>query len=588
MFPNSSSRLRHVDYYLILIVVAALFAGCGDDSQQHEAQTVPVPPSVQYPTTAPTLAPTPTFAPTPTPVSLNGPVTVAISPDVPEEYALPLLTGLSRIETVSAANGEYPVILLDQTQNADTLIRFAHLAQSEFPLAERYFAAVVPFDTTLDSIALEDLQSRWQGLEEGEILAAGFNPGVLNAVLGPGNVREVSREDLLDELEEQWDAIGIVPFEELDPRLKVLAIDGVNVLDNHLDTVTYPLAVALEVAGNGAPLLQAELLGLVEPETNRHSDKLTTLIMTGVTAISRGTAAAIERTSLTYPAAVISDTLSAADITHVSNEAPFLDDCVANNTLNNLKLCSHNDYSATLYAIGTDIVGLSGNHVNDFGRDGARESLRFYRMNRIPIYGSGFDEDEACEPLLWEHNGNTFAFIAALAFGPETAWATDEEPGACYYYNNQEMILEMVAQLSKAVDIVSVELQFEEAYDVHPLRKQVTQFRELREAGADIVTGVQSHVPQAIEPYGVNDEGGQGVIVYGLGNLFFDQMWSWPVRTGLISRHTIYDGQVISTEILTTVLEDFSQPRWATKLEREGILTSVFQAAPARPAKDIN
>jgi poly-gamma-glutamate synthesis protein (capsule biosynthesis protein) len=70
--------------------------------------------------------------------------------------------------------------------------------------------------------------------------------------------------------------------------------------------------------------------------------------------------------------------------------------------------------------------------------------------------------------------------------------------------------------------------------------------------------------------------------VYGLGNLFFDQMWSWETRTELYARHTIYDGRLLSTEILTGVLEDYAQPRWATPEERAGILKSIFDAAPKR------
>ena len=127
----------------------------------------------------------------------------------------------------------------------------------------------------------------------------------------------------------------------------------------------------------------------------------------------------------------------------------------------------------------------------------------------------------------------------------------------------------------------------EEAYDPHPLPLQVVEFRDLRAAGADIVTGVQSHVPQAMEPYGEDDLGGPGIIVYGLGNLFFDQMWSWETRTGLIARHTIYDGHVINTEILTTVLEDFAQPRWATEDERYEILRRIFNAAPERAIEEV-
>jgi poly-gamma-glutamate synthesis protein (capsule biosynthesis protein) len=132
------------------------------------------------------------------------------------------------------------------------------------------------------------------------------------------------------------------------------------------------------------------------------------------------------------------------------------------------------------------------------------------------------------------------------------------------------------------VDVVSVELQHTETYTPFPTAAQVADFRELRAAGAQLVTGVQSHVPQAQEPYGVGDRGGSGLISYGLGNLFFDQMWSWETRTELAARHTVYGGQLLSTELLTLVLEDFAQPRWATAEERVEILSRIFAAAPAR------
>jgi poly-gamma-glutamate synthesis protein (capsule biosynthesis protein) len=248
-----------------------------------------------------------------------------------------------------------------------------------------------------------------------------------------------------------------------------------------------------------------------------------------------------------------------------------------------LILCSHTNYWATLEAVGTDIVGLSGNHVNDFGRDGARRSLTWYRDNEIPIYGSGMNIEEACAPLIWQHNGNTFAFIAALAFEPQLAWATEDQPGACYYYNNKQLLFDKIVELRPQVDIIAVELQYLETYNPFPTGQQVIEFRELRDMGVDIVTGVQSHVPQAMEPYAPTEDRNASIIVYGLGNLFFDQMWSWETRTELMARHTIYDGRLLSTEILTAVLEDYAQPRWTTPQERADLLRRIFDAAPARP-----
>ncbi|HXF62215.1 MAG TPA: CapA family protein [Caldilineaceae bacterium] len=592
MSPMLQRIPRWLAWWAIWCLAALALGGCTDPALAGlPAQPVPPAPYFSTRTPRPTFPPTPwaqastpTPLPTPRPIRLDGPLTLAVAPELPEELSIPLLDRLNQIEQVQAANGAFPLRLLDQAENAATTIELLALRAAEHRLAERFYAVVAPFATIPDDITLEALQLRWQSGEGGPLFAAAGATRMLAPVLGAaGPVEELPTDELLARLEATPGALAIIPFDQLHPRFKALTVDGANVLSNRLVPEEYPLAVALAVRGEGAELLADALYGLIDPATNRDASRLTTLIMTGVTAMSRGTAAAMEQYGYTYPAEIISGTLSAADITHVSNEVPFLDDCVVNNTLNNLVLCSHTDYWATLEAIGTDIVGLSGNHVNDFGRDGARESLQWYRDHGIPIYGSGLTVDEACAPLRWEHNGNTFAFIAALAFGPETAWVTDEEPGACYYYEHQERVLAMVEELAAEVDIVSVELQYLEEYTPWPTAQQVIEFRELRDAGADIVTGVQSHVPQAMEPYGANDPGGPGIIAYGLGNLFFDQMWSWETRTELMARHTIYDGRVINTEILTAVLENYAQPRWTTPDERAEILNRIFAAAPPRP-----
>lgn len=514
--------------------------------------------------------------------TITGPITVALMPSLPDAYAKPSLNLLLQIPFIMTSNGEQSLTVLDQPELANAQIAFERLDRRSTPIVERYYAVVAPFATLRDDISLNELQQRWQGFDNTPLFVTADADPPLEALWGTTSNQIIPAAELLTTLETIPDALGIVPFDQLDPRFKVLTVDGVNVLDNQLDPTTYPLAFAVNAKGLGASLMTELLSPVLAPLTNRDASQLTTLMMTGVTAMSRGTAAAMARSGVLYPAQIISATLAAADITHISNEIPFLDDCVVNNTLNNLILCSHTDYWATLEAVGTDIVGLSGNHVNDFGREGARRSLQFYKDNQIPIYGSGLTIEEACVPLLWEHNGNTFAFFAFLAFGPESAWVTATEPGACYYYDRKEELLAAVRAAAQDVDIVAVELQYEETYFPYPTANQVVEFRELREAGAEVVTGVQSHVPQAMEPYGTADPGGPGIIVYGLGNLFFDQMWSWETRTELYARHTIYAGRLLSTEILTGVLEDFAQPRWATPEERAGILSSIYAAAPPR------
>jgi poly-gamma-glutamate synthesis protein (capsule biosynthesis protein) len=101
----------------------------------------------------------------------------------------------------------------------------------------------------------------------------------------------------------------------------------------------------------------------------------------------------------------------------------------------------------------------------------------------------------------------------------------------------------------------------------------MADFQALHDAGADVVTGVQAHTPQAVELRGA------GIILYGLGNLYFDQTWSWPTRTGLVARHAIYAGRLLNTELLVTVIEPNMQLRWATPEERDQVLRDVFAAS---------
>lgn len=524
-------------------------------------------------------------APTPTVEPLGDIVTVGIDASVPDDWAGHLLAVLTQTPRLSGPNGSAQLEVLDQPELARTQIALRPYPAAANPVVTRVLAAVAPFATIADDVTLDELAARWRDpATAGALIVSEEAAALLPALWGPRaeGVAVAPRDALLGLLESQPGAIAIMRFDQVDPRFKVLAVDGANPLDNRLELGDYPLTVALSVEGSGAAAIRALLKDTIKPAINRDPAEMTQLIMTGVTAMSRVTAVKMDRNGYDYPARVISDVLAAADITHISNEVPFLDDCVANPTENNLILCSDTDYWAALAAVGTDIVGLSGNHVNDFGRDGALRSLSWYHNNGIPIYGSGMNVDEACAPLLWEHNGNTFAFIAALAFDPPGAWATADLPGACYYYTNKDRLLELVRQLSQRVDIVAVELQHQETYEPYPIPLQVAEFRELRDAGADIVTGVMSHVPQAQEPYGRTDPGGAGIVSYGLGNLFFDQMWSWETRTELATRHTIYAGQLLNTEILTMVLEDYAQPRWATPEERADILGRIFAAAPRR------
>ena len=153
--------------------------------------------------------------------------------------------------------------------------------------------------------------------------------------------------------------------------------------------------------------------------------------------------------------------------------------------------------------------------------------------------------------------------------------ASPDRPGAapCDF----DYLTGEIRQLHDQGYLVITSFQYYETYDIKPFAAQIRDFRLVADAGATIVQGSQAHYPQTMEFY-------DGTFVhYGLGNLFFDQMGDdsaeFPTRREFMDRHVFYDGRYISTELLTTLLEDYSRPRPMTPQERATFLTEYFAAS---------
>jgi poly-gamma-glutamate synthesis protein (capsule biosynthesis protein) len=116
------------------------------------------------------------------------------------------------------------------------------------------------------------------------------------------------------------------------------------------------LEPSLSAAGD-LPLLAA----------NRDPNKLTVVVMTGVTALVRATAVRMEEKGMTYPDQDIRDWLRSADITHISNEISFSPDCPDPKVdPYPLIFCSKPEYMELLDDVGVDVVDMTGNHQVDW------------------------------------------------------------------------------------------------------------------------------------------------------------------------------------------------------------------------------
>ncbi|MBX3084848.1 MAG: CapA family protein [Anaerolineae bacterium] len=455
------------------------------------------------------------------------------------------------------------------------------------------YVPVVPFPTVADNIQLSDVLRYWQG----DASALGYlNPrgkapilyladttlvwlqALLGAPAAAAPIMVVPEDGLASAL---WvnrpAAWSILPFDRLDPALKVLTVDGRSVFDRSLRLDQYPFVQYITLTGNAdkvntvVQVLQADGHW---PPTNRDVNKMTIAVMTGVTALVRATAFAMETNSINFPAQDLLPFLADADIVHTSNEVSFSPNCPYPNPAyqaDGLVFCSRDTYFDLLKTIHLNVVELTGNHVLDWGTAAMTHTLDIYDANKIAYFGGGRNTEDARKSMEIDDHGNSIAFIGCNPAGPLYAWATAEAPGsaAC----DDDFMRAEIARLKMQGKIVIVTLQYEEYYTYTPPPDQVEFFKKYTDFGADLVMGSQAHQPQG---FGFTEK---AFIHYGIGNLFFDQMADLGTRQMFADKLIFYNGRHLSTVLFTGLIEDYARPRPMTAQERTDFLTTIFQAS---------
>ncbi|MFQ5922200.1 MAG: CapA family protein [Anaerolineales bacterium] len=496
----------------------------------------------------------PTIVPKPTPTSAT--VRLWASPALPAALLEP-----ARLATHL---GELPIEWVEDPALAEVRIE----PSPDRPLARWTYVAVVPFPTIEDQISLQELRRAWTH-DEPAVYVSDPVGNEMAPLLGSGpEVRIAPEDELLDWVWEARNAYAIVPFEKLEPRWKVMRLNDSSPLDWNFDPQNYPLTTSFGISGD------PEIMDLLEPlldwpQTNRDPNKMTTVLMTGVSALVRATAWRMDRYGANYPGQQIADVMQQADITHISHEVAFSEDCPPPDPVQaSLRFCSAPRHLPLFEGLDVDLIELSGNHLADWGTQALLYTLDLYDELGFDTFAGGRDLAEARLPAIVEHNGNRLAFLGCNAAGPAYGWANEDRPGALSC--NDEGLMERVTQLADEGYSVIFTYQWPESGSPKPLPNQVEAFQSAIEAGASIVNGSQAHRPQAMEFYS------DGLIHYGLGNLFFDQMHELALRQEFLDRHTFYDGRHISTELLTAMLQDFAQPRPMTEAERQALLGEIF------------
>ncbi len=582
---------------LALLAGLALFLGLLSSCNTTQADPSPVASLAAGVETTPTTHPPGQI--TPTPILTLGPIPSPIPPTVtpaasptpaPQAIWLDESAPFDWHQAVLDLSARQPQDYVLVQEPSDATIRLSSEANDAPFKATWVYALVAPFPTYTDVVSGSDLRGTWRGAPAGPfvehpLIASEETLAVLSGAWGPpapGTVTPLPAEGLLRRAWAERAVWAILPFDELDPRWKVIKVDGLSPLDQNLDLNAYPL-VAHPGATGPEEALATFLVDSNLPTTNRDEDRMTVVVMTGVTALTRATAWRMESNGLTYPARDIGDWLHEADITHVSSEVSFDPECGPPDPVQEgLLFCSDPRYIELLEHIEVDVVEMTGNHIGDAGVEHITPTLQMYRERGWEYFGGGVDLQDARQARVFYHNGNAIGFVGCNAAGPPSVWATGERPGAapCGDY---EFLYQQIAHMRADGILPIVTLQYWEFDSYAPTPQQVEDFTNLVKAGAVIVSGSQAHHAQGLGFYPPPPEAWSpevgGFIDYGLGNLFFDQHQMLGYRQEFIDRHVFYAGRHVSTELLTAFLEDWSKPRPMTPEERLALLQAAFEAS---------
>jgi len=374
------------------------------------------------------------------------------------------------------------------------------------------------------------------------------------------------------------DGVKLLSIWDLKPEFRLLSVDNEYYLDTHSSGAVFNV-VSISGRDSDIEKITTLLSDTLQPVPT--SDEILTLVQTGVTALSRRMNTALQNgdpeTIATDFAKYIGPYLSSFDLTHTSNEASFSKSASGNN------ICANPAMINTLTAIGLDIVELTGNHNQDCGDDDAISTIDLYATQGIKTFGGGKTAALAAEPLNIDQKGTK---LTLLGYNFSTGGYTlDNTPGANFY--TEEQAAADITEAKEAGRQIIVDIQYYECneynntddsrvcdYANSSAGDQISFFRHLIDLGADIVVGTAAHQPQTFELYG------NGVIYYGLGNLFFDQSF-WPGTTrSLVLVHYFYQNQLIQTRIVPTIYDSTYQTKIMETSDASTFLKRLISARP--------
>ena len=435
------------------------------------------------------------------------------------------------------------------------------------PEPERPLVPIAHLTSTLKSVSEEELS------QNRELAVPQESRELAEKLLGGSGFRGFdSTGAVVEHVSRNPGALGLVPWDEVGPQVRALAVNGESLLapgsapeDYALSPVSAPgpdhdelrrVVVGGDIVldrGQNYMVIQQGLgldfpldggYAVVTSRVPEPSDYSETGIIHQFTAERTGGSGAVRR----Y--------LTSADLTLANLENPVIraavwhpEDTTFTGDLRLLPI---------LEQAGIDGVTLGNNHILDAGVPGVRETMAHLDDAGIAHAGAGMDLAQAREPMIFELGETKVGVLSYLGVPSyDWAWATETSAGTAPI--REDLMKEDVERLRSKVDLVVVSPHWGNEYLATPEPWQVEWAHAAVDAGADLVVGGHAHWPKGIEVY----EGKP--IFYGVGNFLLDQSWSEETSTGIFAEITLYEDRVVQIRPVPFILLDYAQPNFLTR-----------------------
>lgn len=171
-----------------------------------------------------------------------------------------------------------------------------------------------------------------------------------------------------------------------------------------------------------------------------------------------------------------------------------------------------------LKEIGVNCVGLSNNHIFDFGIEGAKDSIRLLKEEGIACTGFGENYEDSRKNLIIEKNGEKVCIIAVCEH--EYSYALEDRMGSRPF--DEYDTLEDIRYAKKENDRVIVFYHGGKEHCKYPSPRLLKACRAMARSGADVVLCQHSHCIGCYEEYNGSH------ILYGQGNFHFAKLNNMP------------------------------------------------------------